>query len=306
MALKVKNAAKFVRGLSRARFIPHCGNGTFPGALTGVFGGAGPFDFSAAHAVISAVPISLKTDGDAAVEDTLDLSGFTEAAVTAANFVTAFTAASITGGYTASVDATTGRLKIVDSAGTYLQVYGLAAELAGFGRGIGAAFIKADTLESLSVTPDVKADETDTVTDANGDDTSCIVEGYVKGATGSIVDTAEDFELMRLFSGGEIDADGVFSMPNSSSEKPYFAIEIFNPVYGKGESKQGEQTGWQKITVLNAMGSLGDDSFAQSWRKKNYTYTATTYKDAAGVEETAVKYEYLTLSEYAALDLDNV
>ena len=306
MALKSKSLAKYVRGISRVRFIPHNGNGTFPGAQSGVFGGAGPFDFTAAHAVIAAVPIKLKLDNGAELADTLDLSAFTEAAVTAANFVTAFTASSVTGGWTASVDAPTGRLKIVNSAGAYAQVYGQAAELAGFGRGIGAKFILSDTLESINVTPEVKEDELDTQTDAAGDDTTCIIEGYIKGATGSAVDTAEDFELMRLFSGGAIDADGAFSFPNMDSVKPYFAIEIFNPVYGKGESKQGEMTGYRKTTIYSAIGSIAADDFAKSWRKKNYSFRATTYKDAAGDEVTAVKYEELTLAEYAGLDIDDV
>jgi hypothetical protein len=306
MALKAKGLAKYVRGISRVRFIPHNGNGTFPGATSGVFGGAGPFDFSAAHAVISAVPIKLKLDNGAELADTLDLSTYVETAVTAANFVSAFTASAVGGGWSASVDSDTGRIKIVNSAGVYAQVYGQAAELAGFGRGAGAQFVKCDTLESINVAPDVKAEEKDTVTGADGEDTTVISEGYVKGATGSLVDTAQDYNLMRLMSGGSIDSDGAFSMPNASSKKPYFGVEIFNPIYGKGESKQGEMTGYEKVTVYNAMGTVGDDAWSKSFRKKNYSFTAATYKNAAGVEQTAVKYEELTLAEYAALDIDNV
>jgi hypothetical protein len=305
MALKSKSAAKYVRGIPRVRFIPHNGDGTYPGALTGVFGGAGPFDFTAAHSVISAVPMKFKVDGAAEISKTLNLGAFTETAITAANLVSAITTAAPSG-ITASVDSTTGRLKIVASSGTYLQVYAQAAELAGFGRGVGASFIKADTLESISVTPEVKEDEKDTMTDAEGDDTSCVIEGYVKGATGSLVDTAEDFELMRLFSGGSIDTAGAFSFPNAASVKPYFGIEIFNPIYAKGESNQGEMTGYEKVTVYKALGSVGDDSNSKSWKKKNYSFTALTYKTALGVEQTAVKYERITLAAYAALDIDNV
>jgi hypothetical protein len=306
MALKSKSAAKYVRGISRVRFIPHCGHGTFPGALTGVFGGAGPFDFTPAHSVISAVPIKLKLDNGAELADTLDLHLATENAVTAAQWVAAFTASSVGGGWTASVDSTTGRIKIVNSSGAYAQVYGQAAELAGFGRGIGAAFIKSDTLESINVTPKVKEDEEDKTTGADGEDVTVIIEGYFQGATGSLVDTAEDFEMMRLFTGGSISSAGAFSYPNADSEKPFFGIEIFNPYYGKGESKQGEMQGYEKITVYNAMGSLGDDGRQKAFAKKNYSFNASTYKTAAGAEQTAVKYEYLTLAEYAALDIDNV
>ena len=307
--MALKGSAKYVRGISRVRFIPHNGNGTFPGATTalgGVFGGAGPFDFTAAHAVIAAVPIKLKLDNGAELADTIDLSGSDEDAVTAAEWVAAFTASTVGGGWTASVDAGTGRIKIVNASGVYAQVYGQAAELADFGRGIGASFLKADTLESITVTPTKKADETDTITDANGNDTDCIIEGYFKGATGALVDTVEDFYLMRLFSGGAIDSAGAFSFPNSNSEKPYFGIEIFNPYYGEGENKSGEMLGYVKTTVFNCVGDMGDDALGKSWKKKNYTYVATTYKNAAGVEQSAVKYEYLTLAQYAALAIDSV
>ena len=306
--MALKGSAKYVRGISRVRFIPHNGNGTFPGAtsaLGGVFGGAGPFDFTAAHSVIAAVPFNIKLDNGTAVIETLDLSVMDEDAITAANMVTAITAAAISN-LTATVDGTTGRLKIVMTTGVYLQVYGQAAELAGFGRGIGASFLKADTLESITVVPTKKADETDTLTDANGNDTDCIIEGYFKGATGALVDTVEDFYLMRLFSGGAIDSAGAFSFPNSESEKPYFGIEIFNPYYGEGENKSGEMLGYVKTTVFNCVGDMGDDALGKSWKKKNYTYTATTYKNAAGVEQTAVKYEYLSLAQYAALAIDSV
>jgi len=309
MALRSKGLARYVRGISRVRFIPHNGEGTFPGATTalgGVFGGAGPFDFTAAHAVISAVPIIVKLDNAAAVSDTLDLSTYTETAVTAANWVAAFTATSIGGGWTASVDATTGRIKIVNSAGVYAQVYGQAAELAGFGGGVGAKFVVCDTLETIEVTPDVKADETDTVTDGNNLDTSVTEEGYVKGATGSFVDTAEDYYLMRLMSGGTIDSAGAFSWPNASSVKPNFGVEIFNPVYAEGEKFKSEMTGYRKITVYNAKGNLGADSWAKGWRKKPQSFTAKTYKNASGVQTTAVKYEDLTVAQFNALDIDNV
>jgi hypothetical protein len=309
--MALRTSAKYVRGISRVRFIPHNGNGTYPGAtsaLGGVLGGAGPFNMSGADVTPATVPLSIKKDNGAAETKNLVLTTAIAAhatAVTAAEVVAAITTAAFTG-VTASVDGTTGRVKIVTATGVYLQVYGQAAELAGFGRGIGAQFVKADTLESISVVPTIKADETDATTDANGKDTKCIVEGYVEGATGQAVDTAEDFFLMRLFSGGVIDSAGAFSFPNSNSVKPYFGIEIFNPVYAMGDSKQNEMTGYEKITVFNAMGQIGDDSLGKAWKKKNYTFTATTYKNAAGVEQTAVKYEYLTLAAYAALDIDNV
>lgn len=301
----MRDVGHFVQGLSRVRFIPHCGNGTLPSAVGGVFGGVGPFDFTDAHSVISAVPIYLKLDNGAVVSDTLDLSTYTESAITAANFVTAFTAASISG-FTASVDSTTGRLKIVSATGSYLQVYGQAAELAGFGMGIGAQIVKTDTLLSLTVVPTNKDDTDISVTDANLMDTTVKIPGYVKGASGVATDTVVDYYLKRIFGGGKIDTDGVFNWPISTTVKPFFMIEIYNQVYSEGENMQGDLIGYQKVVVRKCQGTNGDQTHDQNIRQPTYNYSATNYKTAADVEESAVTEEEITVAEFNALHFDDV
>jgi hypothetical protein len=304
--MALRTSAKFVRGVSRIRFIPHCGNGTLPSATGGVFGGTGPFDFTAAHAVIAAVPLNLKLDNGAVVAETLDLSTFTETAITAANLVTAITTAAPGGGWTASVDSATGRLKIVNSGGTYAQVYGLAAELAGFGMGIGAQIVKSDTIVTATVVPTAKENTDITVTDANLLDTSVTIPGYVKGATGVVTDTVLDYFLKRIFEGGVITTGGVYQWPMSNTVKPYFMIEIFNQVYTKGENFEGDLVGYKKITVKKCMGSVGDQSHSSEFLQQAYNYSATNYKTAAGVEESAVTEEELTVAQFEALDFENV
>ena len=304
--MALRTSGKFVRGVSRIRFIPHCGNGTLPSATGGVFGGTGPFDFTAAHSVISAVPINLKLDNGAVVAETINLSTFTENAITAANIVTAFTATTPGGGWSAEVDSTTGRLKIKNSDGTYAQVYGLAAELAGFGMGIGAQIVKSDTIVSATIVDTVKEDTTITTTPADLRDTSVIIPGYVKGATGTIVDTVVDYFLKRIFGGGTIDSNGVYSRPTVDTIKPYFMIEIYNEVYSKGDNFEGDKIGYIKTIVKKAMGKNGDVTMDQNIQNPSYDYTATDYKTAAGVNQSAVTEEELTVAEFEALDIDNV
>jgi len=284
--------------------MPLGGDKKMPAVKTAI-GGTGPFDFTAAHSVISAVPIKIKVDGAAEVSDTIDLHLADEDAVTAQNVADAITASAITD-LTASVDAD-GRVKLVYASGTVLQVYGLAAELAGFGQGLGQKYIKSDTLESVSIEADLKADEKKTVTPADGIDVEVIVDGYKKGVTGTVVDTAQDYELMRLFEGGSIDSvSGAYSDPCETDEKVYFMLELYNPVYAQGSQKQGDMTGYEKTLVKSCVGAVGADNFSADFRKKTYTFSGTNYVTTAGVHEGAAVRTPLTLAAYAALDIDNV
>jgi hypothetical protein len=302
--MALKNSAKWVRGISRVRFIPRNADMSEPSATGGVIGGTGPFDFTPAHSVIAAVPISLKVDAGTVVNDTLDLSGSTENAVTAAEWVAAFTASTIAG-FTASVNAD-GRVKVVSGSGAILQVYGQAAELAGIGQGIGCKYIKSNTIETVSIDPVVKADTTHTVTPADGIDVEVVDEGYKKGVSGQVVDTSQDYEMMRLFEGGVIDSAGAYTDPDENSQKVYFMMEVYNPVYGQGSQKIGEFTGYEKTLVKSAVGAVGGENFSADFRKKTYTYTATNFKTAAGVVEGAVKRSPLTIAAFNALNLDNI
>jgi F0F1-type ATP synthase membrane subunit c/vacuolar-type H+-ATPase subunit K len=302
--MALRTAAKWVRGISRVRFMPLGGDNLMPSAKTAI-GGTGPFDFTAAHSVISAVPITIKVDNGAEVNDTIDLHLADEDAVTAADWVAAVTAAAIPS-ITASVDAN-GRAKLVYATGAILQAYGLACELAGFGQGLGQKYVKSNTVESVGINPTVKADTTYTTTPADGVDIEVIDEGYKKGVTGTVTDTAQDYEMMRLFEGGVIDSvTGAYTDPSEESVKPYFMIEIYNPVYGQGSSKVSEFTAYEKTLVKSAVGAVGNDTFDVNFRKKSYTFTATNYKPSSGISEGAVQRTPLTIAAYNALVIDDV
>ena len=302
--MALKGSAKWVRGISRVRFLPLNDDKTIP-SKTNLIGGTGPFDFSAADVTIAAVPLTVKIDNGAAETKNLVLTSYTahKSAILASEIVTAITTAAFTG-ITATVDSN-GRVKLVSASGTVVQVYGQAALLCRFGQGLGLMYLKSNTIETVTIEPVIKADTTYTTTPADGIDVEVIDEGYKKGVTGTVVDTAIDYSMMQLFEGGSIDSAGIYTDPSENSRKVYFLIEIYNPVYAQGSQKVGELTAYEKTLVKSAVGAVGGDSFAADFRKKSYTFTATNFK-VAGVSEGAVSRAPVTIAAYGTLDIDNV
>jgi len=306
MALR-ENGARYVYGLSRLRVRALNDDLTSPSA-SNMIGGAGPFNFSSAVAP-GAVTGFVKVDGGATQSFTIDLedAGINIAAVTVAQWVTAMnaglTAASITG-FTASAQAVTGRAKLVHATGVYVQFWGEAAKLAMFGQGKGLKAVACDTMQSFSESPTMKEDETKAITDANGKDVEVIIEGYKKGWTGSMVDTAEDFELMELIESGTIDAAGAYHDPDSSTKKIMVEIEVYNPIYGYGTNDEDQIVAWRHMKYLKAKGSVGENSLSADFGTKTYNLTGVNYKDAAGVESGAIVREDLALTAWSPETFD--
>jgi len=197
MALK-KNA-RYAFGLHYLRLRAVNDDLSIPTA-DNIVGGAGPFDYSGVDS-IAAVPMTIKIDDAAAVDVDIDLAAAVdETAVTVDELVTALTAAFTAGtiALTAEKDVTSGRLVIAHATATVLQVYGEAAELAMIGQGFGVKLLVSDTMQSFSQSPVRKEGERITTTDAWGFDTEVITDGYYKGFTANLVDTAEDWEMLGL------------------------------------------------------------------------------------------------------------
>ncbi len=295
MALR-ESGARYVYGLSRLKIRALNDDLSTP-AASNMIGGAGPFDFSTAVAP-AAVTAFVKADA-AAVEDfTINLSSPAPAggisAVTVDELVTAINAGlaahspAITG-WTASKQSVTNRIKLVHSTAVYTQFYGEAARLSMFGQGRGLKAIKSNTAKTLSATPSMKDDETKTTTDANGKDTEVIIEGYRKGFTGSMVDSAEDFEMMELIESGVLSSDGLtYTAPASTAKKVLFEIEAYNPLYSAGTNDEDQIAGWEKRHYLKVKGSIGEDSAGAEFADKTYNLVGTNYKTPAGVESGAI------------------
>ena len=249
-------------------------------AYNNILGGAGPFDYSSLTATITSIPIFFKVNDGAVVSETFDLAeAVDKAAVTVDELVTALTAAVITG-WTFAKDVATGRIKMVNSTtGAYVQVYGIGARLMKIGQGWGVKAIKGDTFQSLSETPTMKEDTTQTVTDASLRDTEVIIPGYVKGWSGALVDTAEDFELWELVEGGTLSADGkIYNSPTSASRKPMFEIETYGAYYSKGTNYEESIVAYRHATYKMCKGSVGEKTYQAGFTTSTFNIVGTEYK----------------------------
>jgi len=280
-----------------------------------MIGGAGPFDFSG-ESDTTAVPITTKIDNETAVTRTIDVStgvgSVDESAVTVAELLLALNTAwlvSTAVPITASDEAVTGRLKLASNAGTpsYIQVYGRAAEIALLGQGKGLKFIKTDTLKSFNDTPTQKEEETFTTTDAGGIDTEILTDGYRKGFTASVVDAAEDWELLALIEGGTYnDTTKLYEVPTSNNSKIYFTVEVFYSQYAEGTNKEADLVGYVKKVFRTCKGAPGDTTHERGFADGNYTVSGTSYKDESDVMYGDSYKQQLTVVQYEALDVYNV
>lgn len=318
MALRA--SADFVFGPREVKIFPLSPDKSTPipldgGALSAltVYGGVGPFDFSGA-AVPATVPMSVKLDNGAVETWPLDMTvAISLSAVTATEFITAVEAANAAAGFvgvTATVDSR-GYVQIdVDSVTTelYLQVYGEAALLAEFGQGYGMQGIMIDTQQSVAVSPTNKDSETITITDSNGKDTEVLTDGYRKGFTGVLTDTARDNAVRAIVEGGIVNAtNNTYHAPNSDSVKSYFCMEVARAFYSKGTNLEEALEGYILTRFLIATGTFGDDPGGREWFAYVYNITGTEYKDpVAGTKHSDSFEEEYTPAEWATFDWANI
>lgn len=286
-----KSESAFFRyGLDRAIFIPHNADKT-RAAYDNLIGDAGTLDFTSA-ADKAAVEGTIRVDGGAEQDFDIDLDdvGITIGAVTPAQWATAVTAgltdASISG-FTASVDATTGRCKLVRSTeATIVEVYGEVFEMAGFGQGKGVKARVCEELESSTPAPTRKEDKTVAVENAQGIETSVIVKGYKTGSTVTIVDLGDDYDLKALIEGGTIDADGAYFSPSAAQSKaaPSFELWIIRKNYAQGENQENDFVGYEWVKYYNGSGSVAGGAMNAGFDKFTYNLSFINYL-TGGAEE---------------------
>lgn len=314
MAMRDGASTRYTFGSVMALFTPRNDDKTTP-AADNIVGGAGPFDFSG-FAAPTKVPFTVKIDSDTAIELEVNLSGASAiGAVTAAELVsaldTAFAGETPALDLDASVDSA-GRVKIATTLTTdvpdRVQVYGEGAKVAMFGQGFGMKIVKMDTEQTVTVSPLVKEPDTITTTDANGLDTELITDGYRKGATITIVDTADDWELLTLMKGGSINADGEYEAQLPGEEVVSFIAEFYSQQLRRGTNNQGDHTGYIRYLHRNCKGSpAGDYTMDHGWQNQNYTFTVVPYTDPSDDTMYAdLAKAPLTVEEYEALDLENL
>lgn len=298
---------RFLFGPTIFRLIPNNPDGG-KALPTRVVGGVGPFDFSGA-AVPAAVTITLKID-NTEISDTLDLSALTLGAVTAAELVTAFTAASISG-YTASVESGTNRFKIVKTtpgSARYLQIGGEV----GLYAGMPGPIIVSDNQKSIAFENINKDSEVIETIDSNGLSTSINTDGYPTGATVTITNANYDLALTKAVVGGELVDDGfteeLYESPGASTEKPIFTIETINSMWSKDANQAGNQVGYRWRRYNNCKGITGGEAGDRNFQDGVLTITAVPYRDPiTGTKDVKVYSEQkLTTTEYEALHFETV
>lgn len=310
--MALRNDAEFEFAPVGARVIVNNPDGSMPTTTAGALSAAGTFDFSGVVS-IAAVSITVKIDNAAAVTDTIDLTAAVDdAAVTPAEFVAAFNAVgSIGPGSSTTASVVDGRVKVVKptpGATKYLQVYGEAAELAGFGYGYGAVILPIQTQQSIADAPTQKESERLAITDSLGLDTAIITRGYRTGATLTLTDTAMDQELRAVLEGGTWNpTTKVYSVPTSSSTKPTFTFESWSGIYEKDDNLEANMVGYLQKVSRACTGTFGERAGDRNLQARTYTINVTPYRDpSTGTRYPDTDETTLTVAAFDALDVWDV
>ncbi len=287
-----------------------------PSRLVGRYG---PYDFSTTAGVTdaSAVPIIVKIGSKA--EEILDVdigsASSDVSAVTTGDLAAALNAAFTSGSLalTASVETKTGRIHVASTDLTnvkYLQLYGLCAEIAKFGQGFGAKYVKRDTVKSFNTTLEAKDNEDFTETDGNGRDWTVTILGHPTGFSGTLVDTTNSFEMRDLIQGGSYFTDDrgdtYYQTPTRDDEKNYFLVEMFSSVYVEQENLEKSFQGYYVEVYPNCVGSVTENTRERGINVVNYNITGKNYRSERRERQGCKFTRAITKEEYAILDVHNV
>lgn len=306
--MAMRNVARFVFGLNRLRL--RALNDDFTrSTIDRIIGGTGPFDFSG-YATPEAIPLTIKFDNLAESTVNVDLSAgvVSLAAVTVDELVTRVNLAAPTDMLASKEIATSRFMLAYDSSDDpdVIQVYGAFAKYARIGQGFGTKYLKSNTMISFSESPTVKEDEVIEIAPASGNVIDVTIEGYKKGFAGTLVDSAEDFQIIELVEGGFIDANGAYFDPDEDSARTLFEMEIFSPVYVDGSNLEPDIDSWEQIIYQKCSGSIGERVKEKNFMRINYAIKGTSHIDNTGVRTGAIIRKPLSIAQWTALDFDNV
>jgi hypothetical protein len=281
-----------------------------------IVGSAGPFDFSGCLTP-AAVPITIKIDGNAPVAATIDITGTADpAAVTVAELVVLLTAvgfADITfseeGAPGPGIPAT-GFLK-VEYSGTdvcnYLQVYGEVAEITMIGQGQGVRFAISDSAQEFKYAAKNKDAEEFNIDNARGQRTTVRSKTLRLGGTGSWNDAPRDKVMKHVVENGYYDfTTGQYSNPRQEDDPILFTIEEFHRIYADGDNPEANIDMMEQHKLYKCDGTVSEVTNNRGLNANGYTYNASPYTDELESScPDGIEIE-LTMSEYEALDLENL
>jgi hypothetical protein len=115
------------------------------------------------------------------------------------------------------------------------------------------------------------------------------------------VDTAEDWEMYALCEGLHLASDGGLSSPTFETVRPLIGVKQYYAKYRQGQSFEPEMVGYREVTFYRCKGMGGDKTRERGFADANYTIEASTYRDSAGVHQSAWHKEELTIAQFNAL-----
>ncbi|HUM85039.1 MAG TPA: hypothetical protein PLN48_14935 [Lachnospiraceae bacterium] len=291
-------------------------DGTVPTAKRFV-GFANTADLSAVlDETLFTADLTIKIDNGTAQTETVDLSAAVDkTAVTVDEAVTALTAAAFTG-ITWSKEAETGRLMGTHATGNEIAVTGPLAAALDFGQGIahggnGLEFIKVfnDRTMSIGMTKNKKDKEEIDQEGAKGGITRMLISAKLLGQTLAIAMKDKDYELLELIQGGTFDrTTGRYTPPPSTRlESPLFFIDVFSPIYGEGENKMENMSGYEQLRFLSCTGMEGDVPVeAKAWANYSYDVEASEYTNENGDKEPAWWEQSMTVETFEGMNVETV
>lgn len=291
-------------------------DGTVPTA-TRFVGFANTADLSAVLDDINdTADLTIKIDNGTAEKKTVDLSAAADkTAVTVAEAVTALTAADFTG-ITWSKEAATGRLMGTHATGTEIAVTGPLAAALDFGQGIahggnGLEFIKGfgDRTISIGMTKNKKDKEEIDQEGAKGGITRMLISAKLLGQTLAISMKDKDYDLLELIQGGTFDrTSGRYTPPPSTRlESPLFFIDVFSAIYGEGENKMENMSGYEQLRFLSCTGMEGDVPVeAKAWADYLFDVEASEYTNEEGKKEPAWWEQSMTVATFEGMYVETV
>jgi len=291
-------------------------DGTVPTAKRFV-GFANTADLSAVlDDTLDTADLTIKIDNGTAEKKTVDLSAADDkTAVTVDEAKTALTAAAFTG-ITWSKEAGTGRLMGTSATGTEVAVTGPLAAALDFGQGIahggnGLEFIKVfnDRTMSIGMTKNKKDKEEIDQEGAKGGITRMLISAKLLGQTLAIAMKDKDYEMLELIQGGTFNrTSGRYTPPPSTRlESPLFFIDVFSPIYGEGENKMENMSGYEQIRFLSCTGMEGDVPVeAKAWANYSYDVEASEYTNEDGKKEPAWWEQSMTVETFEGMHVETV
>jgi hypothetical protein len=266
--------------------------------------------------VLFTADMTIKVDNGEAEENEVDFSAAGDkAAVTVAEAIDALDTADFTG-ITWSEDSATGRLRGVSETGDEIEVTGALAAALDFGQGVkhggnGLEFIKVfnDRTRSIKMTKNKKDKEEIDQEGAKGGITRMLISAKLLGQTLAIALKDKDYELLELIQGGTLDrSTGEYAPPRSTrQESPIFFTDVFSAIYGEGENKMENMSGYEQLRFLCCTGLESDVPIeSKSWADYAFDVEASAYTNDSGNKEPAWWENTMTVAAFEGMHVETV